>query len=290
MTASATTTRPTAITQPAAGASRAERRSESGGETVSLRAETISQRAAAMSSAITVAGMIATPLLPQGGRGRRLLSSVVVGGMFVTSTANAARRWGPRRAGVAAAATAVATGVVERIGTRTGLPFGRYGYSAALQPQIAHVPVIVPLAWFGMGLPAREAASAALGTARTAPARIALGSVAMTAWDLFLDPQMVGEGYWAWVRRGVYRGIPVSNYVGWFLTGLGIMAMFEAVLPPKERTLADPALVGEYGFMSVMQTLGFARYFRDPLVAAVGGSAMLPIAGVAVARLVGSRR
>ena len=54
--------------------------------------------------------------------------------------------------------------------------------------------------------------------------RIALGSAALTAWDLFLDPQMVGEGYWVWARRGLYRGIPLGNFVGWFLTGLGVMA------------------------------------------------------------------
>jgi putative membrane protein len=33
--------------------------------------------------------------------------------------------------------------------------------------------------------------------------------------------------------------------------------------------------------MAVMQTLGFARYFRDPVVAVVGGAAMLPIATAA---------
>ncbi|MFK8023842.1 MAG: hypothetical protein AB8G26_07750, partial [Ilumatobacter sp.] len=71
-------------------------------------------RVALGSSAITVAGMIATPLLAQRGRGRRILSSVVVGGMFATSTANAVKRWGIGRAGAAAAVTAVATGVIER--------------------------------------------------------------------------------------------------------------------------------------------------------------------------------
>ncbi len=235
-------------------------------------------RVAAVSSAVTVSGMVATPLLPQGGLGRRLLSTEVDGGVNATTTANA-----------------------QRVGTRTGMPFGRYAYTEALRPQVAHVPVIVPLAWFGMGLPAREAATAALGGQSTAASRIALGSVAMTAWDLFLDPQMVGEGYWRWARRGVYRGIPLSNYAGWLLTGVGIMALFEALLPSTTRSVADgqferhaPSgdvrLVGEYGYMSVMQTLGFARYFRDPLVAAVGGAAMLPISAAAVRGLVAGRR
>lgn len=247
--------------------------------------QTWSDRVAMISGVTTIAGMIATPLLPQQGRGRKILSSVVVTGIFATSTANAVRRWGATRAGGAAAVTAVTTGVVERVGSKTGLPFGQYGYTGALQPQIAQVPVIVPLAWFGMGLPSREAAHAALGNRSTPATRIVLGSAAMTAWDLFLDPQMVGEGYWAWVRRGAYRGIPLSNFAGWFLTGLGIMALFEVVLPPERRD-PDARLVGEYGYMSVMQTLGFAKYFRDPVVALVGGAGMLPIAAAAAKNVI----
>ena len=266
--------------------------------------------AEAVAGVTTVAAMIATPLLPQRGLARKVLSSVVVSGLFVSTTANAARTWGVARASGAAATTAVATAVVERVGTKTGLPFGRYAYTGALQPQVAHVPVIVPLAWFAMALPAREVAHNALGEQSTTVSRIALGSAAMTAWDLFLDPQMVGEGYWAWARRGVYRGIPLSNFVGWFLTGLGVMAMLEAWLPRNnaddaqtndaqandaqadeartsssaQKAAADPHLVGTYTYMSVMETVGFARYFRDPVVAAVGGAAMLPIAATALSR------
>ena len=61
------------------------------------------------------------------------------------------------------------------------------------------------------------------------------------------------------------------------------MALLEALLPPKEYD-ADGPLVGTYAYMSVMETLGFAKYFRDPLVAVIGGLGMLPIAGVAVMR------
>jgi len=243
---------------------------------------------AAAAGVVTVAGMIATPLLPQGGRARRILSNVVVVGSFATTTANAVRRWGGRRAGTAATATAIGTTAVERIGTATGFPFGSYSYTSALRPQVAHVPAIVPLAWFALGLPAREAAHAALGDRSTPTSRIALGSAALTAWDLFLDPQMVGEGYWRWMKHGSYRGIPVTNYLGWFVTGLGVMALLETVLPPAEKARdADGALVGEYAYMGVMETIGFAKYFRDPVVAVVGGLGMLPIAAAAVSRKLG---
>lgn len=251
----------------------------------------VAEWAAVAAGVTTVAGMIATPLVPQGGRARRVLSTVVVVGSFTTTAANAVRHWSGPRAGVAAAATAVGTTAVERIGTETGLPFGRYAYTTALQPQVAHVPAIVPLAWFAVGLPARESAHAALGSRSTPAARIVLGSAALTAWDLFLDPQMVGEGYWTWAKRGAYRGIPFTNYVGWFVTGLGVMALLEAVLPPAELAGdADGALVGEYAYMGVMETIGFAKYFRDPVVAVVGGLGMLPIAAAAVAGKLGVAR
>ena len=67
------------------------------------------------------------------------------------------------------------------------------------------------------------------------------------------------------------------------------MALLEAALPPApDSTDADGALVGEYAYMGVMETIGFARYFRDPVVAVVGGAGMLPIAAAAVARKLGA--
>lgn len=237
----------------------------------------------AVPAAITLAGMVATPLAARGGRVRRVLSSVVVTGLFTATAAAAARRWGTPRTVAAAATVAAGTAAVEHLGTTTGFPFGRYAYTGALRPQVAGVPAIVPLAWFAMAVPAREAAHAALGDRSSALGRVALGAAALTAWDLFLDPQMVGEGYWRWVRQGRYRGIPVSNFVGWFATSLAVMAVLEVVLRADEEP--DRALVAEYATMAGMETVGFAAFFRDRLVAAVGGAAMLPIAGAATRRL-----
>ena len=110
-----------------------------------------------------------------------------------------------------------------------------------------------------------------------------LGAACLTAWDLFLDPQMTADGYWRWARPGRYRGIPVTNYVGWFATGLGVMVLLEVVLPPQAEP--DGMAVGTYAWMAVMQALGFAVFFRDPAVALVGGAAMLPVALVAARRV-----
>ena len=205
-------------------------------------------RSGALTGAVTLAAMIATPLAPRGGRLRRWLSSVVVSGLCATTASATARRWGGPRTAAAAVTVSGATALVERIGTATGVPFGRYHYTAALRPQVGGVPAIVPLAWFAMAVPAREAAHAALGARSNRTTRVLLGAIALTAWDLFLDPQMVGEGYWRWARRGRYRGIPLSNFAGWLLTSLGVMASLEVFLPvdagPVDAGLVGAGLVG----------------------------------------------
>ncbi len=62
------------------------------------------------------------------------------------------------------------------------------------------------------------------------------------------------------------------------------MAVLEVAVPPRRP---DPVLVGEYAAMGVMETLGFAAFFRDRVVALVGGVGMLPLA---VAGVVGLRK
>jgi uncharacterized membrane protein len=239
------------------------------------RAMRRSEHVAAIGFAAHAAALIGTPLRPQG---RRVaLASVVVTGLATSTGALAVRRWGPVRTALAAVAVGSATWFVERVGTRTGRPFGAYDYTDKLQPQIDGVPAVVPFAWFAMAIPAREAA-----VALDRRWRIPLGAALLTGWDLFLDPQMVGEGYWKWKRGGRYRTIPLSNYLGWFATSLVIMTMLDVLLPPGEQ--ADLALVGEYAWMNGMETLGFAAFFDDPLVAAVGGAATVPAATVALLR------
>ena len=50
--------------------------------------------------------------------------------------------------------------------------------------------------------------------------RIALTTVGMVGWDLYLDPQMVSDGQWSWCNGGGLPGIeqiPLTNYLGWIV-------------------------------------------------------------------------
>ncbi|GAA2909820.1 hypothetical protein GCM10010517_76270 [Streptosporangium fragile] len=218
--------------------------------------------------AAMVAAQIASGLHPR----PVALTSVVVLLLAASALAFAAAAHTPGRA-AAALAAAVATGyAAEWAGIRTGIPFGDYHYTDVLRPQLGGVPVIVALAWGGMGLAAHAAAAAA--APRSRPARVALGALALTAWDLFLDPQMLRLGLWVWHDPGPYRGVPLGNFAGWIVVSLLVMALIE-------RIVADPAarsagLVAIYTVMAVMETAGFAAVFDppDPLVATAGGLCM----------------
>lgn len=192
--------------------------------------------------------------------------------LAVTAVAFAADAWGPARA-VAAFGAAVMTGyAAEVIGVRTGFPFGAYRYSDVLWPQVAGVPVVVALAWGGMGLAAYAVAAAVVPAGGWA--RVCAGAGALTAWDLFLDPQMVRLGLWTWAEDGFYRHIPLTNYAGWLLVSALVMLLVGRVA--GDAGSGRRGLLALYTVMAVMETIAFAAVFHPPdlLVAAAGGITM----------------
>ncbi|MGP3934109.1 carotenoid biosynthesis protein [Nonomuraea sp. KM88] len=194
------------------------------------------------------------------------------------AVAFAADTWGTARA-VAAFGAAVLTGYAAEVaGVLTGFPFGVYRYNDVLWPQVGGVPVVVALAWGGMGLAAYAVAAAVAPAGRWA--RAAAGAGALTAWDLFLDPQMVRLGMWTWAEGGAYRGIPLSNFAGWLLVSALVMLAVGRVCGD-----AGPGrgLLVLYTVMAVMETVAFAAVFEpaDPLVAAAGGITMGVFAALA---------
>ncbi|MFI9592776.1 carotenoid biosynthesis protein [Nonomuraea sp. NPDC052265] len=199
------------------------------------------------------------------------LTGVIVVLLATCAVAFAADTWGAARAAAAFAAAALTGYAAELAGLLTGFPFGSYSYSQALWPQVAGVPVVVVLAWGGMGLAAYAVAVAVVPSGGVA--RVCAGAGALTAWDLFLDPQMVRLGMWTWAREGFYRGVPLSNFAGWLLVSALVMV---AVGRIAGATAPARGLLALYTVMAVMETVGFAAVFEppDPLVAAAGGITM----------------
>ncbi len=125
----------------------------------------------------------------------------------------------------------------ELIGTGTGWPFGNYAYTSFLGYKVlGHVPYTVPLSWFYMGFASYLLAGVLME--RFSPGRhmlwrVALGSWLLMVWDLVLDPAMAHESlmvqFWVWDETGPYFGMPIKNFVGWWVTGLVFMLVSRLV-------------------------------------------------------------
>jgi putative membrane protein len=230
--------------------------------------------------AATVLAQIAYPLT--GGDVRNGLTIATVLLWTATSLSHAALTRGRAFAGGLLVVSAGIGFAAEVIGTATGVPFGSYSYTGGLGPQWAGVPVIIPLAWVMMAYPAWL-------VGRLLGRPVLYGAGALAAWDLFLDPQMVGAGHWAFTGGGPrLNGIPLTNTAGWLLVALVIMTVIER-LPGGAQPADDRLPYALYLWTYASSVLAAAAFFHRPGVAVVGGIAMgLP--AVALVRVLRERR
>jgi putative membrane protein len=218
------------------------------------------------------------------GRARAACTVLTVLLGYALSVTHALLSRGPRAALALVALVTVGGFGVEAVGVATGFPFGVYDYSGQLGPKLLGVPLIIPLAWTWMAWPAWLAAGRLVtGTA----ARVAVAAVGLAAWDLFLDPQMVAEGYWTWqsptpALPGV-PGIPVGNYLGWLGFALLIMAALARAVPPAEAD--DTPMLALYLWTYASSVLAHAVFLDLPASAAWGGLGMGAVAVPLAVRL-----
>jgi putative membrane protein len=177
--------------------------------------------------ALLVALQIGYPLTAGDTRAGLVVVTVVVG--CAVSLTHALLTRGVRAAGALLLVAAVGGWVVEALGVHTGVPFGRYAYTGALGPRLLGVPLVIPLAWLWMAWPAWLVA---VRLTRRGGWRVLLAGWALASWDLFLDPQMVDQGYWRWAHPSPgIGGAPLTNYAGWLVVAVAMMAALAVLLP-----------------------------------------------------------
>jgi uncharacterized membrane protein len=221
---------------------------------------------------VLVLTQICYPLTHGGLRAGLTVLTVVLG--YLLSVSHALLTRGPRTAAGLVAIATLGGFAVEAVGVATGFPFGTYDYSGRLGPRLLGVPLIIPLAWTWMAWPAWLAATR---LARSRAARIALAAVGLAAWDLFLDPQMVAEGYWTWhdptpALPGV-DGIPIGNYLGWLGFAVLLMAAL-SLLPGADRPGPDAPIIALWFWTYASSVLAHAVFLGLPASAAWGGVIM----------------
>ncbi len=194
----------------------------------------------------------------------------------------------------------------ELLGTSTQLPFGEYAYTTILGYRILNlVPFPIPISWFYM-IVGSLAITGRLLTARDDNATkwkwAFVGGIILVAWDVSMDPAMVKTMHWIWgdgdlfTQRGlpepivafftkdVFYGMPLSNWFGWYLTGILISRLVLVFAPPTlfatriSNTALPIVLYAVNGIMPV------ALCVRDNMMwaAVLGTMAMLVPVALAV--------
>jgi uncharacterized membrane protein len=174
----------------------------------------------------------------------------------------------------------------ESIGVASGKIYGEYHYTASLGPKfLGLIPYIIPLAWFMMIYPALIMAQKLVRSSHPRGWKTlfvaATGGLMLTAWDLVMDPVMVSAGHWIWdgpASSRLYFGIPIENFLGWWVTAAAIFLVFFFV----SKNLQTSSSRADVGLPVLMYaTIGgstiFSAYLSGlPGPALVGLMAMLP--------------
>jgi putative membrane protein len=174
----------------------------------------------------------------------------------------------------------------ELAGTSTGFPFGAYGYTTRLGYLIGGlVPFNIPTSWFYM-LVASLAICGRLLAAKDDNASkwwwSFVAAFVLTAWDVSMDPAMVKTAHWLWrlpdlstahpiaqfVGSDFFFGMPITNWLGWLLTGILVSRAMLQLVPPSVWARA----VSPHNFPLVLYAvnglLPIAICFRQDMVLA----------------------
>lgn len=184
------------------------------------------------------------------------------------------------------AITYVISNAYENLSIATGFPFGHYNYTHQGTAFLFQVPFTIGLAYFGYGYLAWFVASAILGRGDRLT-RTWLGVIVqpltaafvMVMWDLVMDPLNSTIAHsWIWHDGGGYNGVPLTNYLGWYLTVWTVYQVFAVVLHRRPRTVREredaigframPVLL--YAATALTFAFGFAFTPNSTIVDATG--------------------
>ncbi|MDB4966284.1 MAG: hypothetical protein JWN44_1973 [Myxococcales bacterium] len=183
--------------------------------------------------------------LPQAMAGAMLALSLLLFGLL-----HGGATYGPRGIVWFMAICLGVSNLFENLSILSGFPFGWYHYSDAMGPRLFLVPLLIGPAYFGVGYLSWTLARAILGdesgrlNGTLAFATPVIASFIMVSWDLTIDPMMSTiTGNWIWHHGGNYFGVPLVNFLGWYLT---VYVFFQLFALYVRRTRPTPRQLPGY--------------------------------------------
>lgn len=142
--------------------------------------------------------------------------------------------------------------VLEEIGVHTGIIFGRYYFTPLMGPKQDVIPIAIFCGWVtliymtwvvtnllidGSPIPTRHTPSMIIF-------RALVGALVITTIDISADPIGVANGWWVWLDGGAFYGVPIQNYVGWFIVAFLNNLVIGYQLRRNQAPSLDTASVG----------------------------------------------
>ncbi|UYB39067.1 carotenoid biosynthesis protein [Streptomyces sp. Je 1-4] len=166
--------------------------------------------------------------------------------LIVFGAVHGTKRYGWRAVVAFAVITLVVSNIMENLSIITGFPFGHYHYTDGLGAKLFLVPLLIGPAYIAVGY-----LSWVMGTVLIGPVRRgsrlfntvavpAVASFAMVFWDICMDPGMATvQQNWIWEEGGGFFGVPLVNYLGWFLTVYLFFQLFALFLRHRGEATVD---------------------------------------------------
>jgi len=112
----------------------------------------------------------------------------------------------------------------EFFAIKTGFPYGHFSYSNSIGFLLFNtVPLFVGFAWAPITIGTLFIAQK-MTTSRTIAFLLAL--IFTVAVDFVLDPGAVASGYWQYSGQAFLYGVPLTNFLGWIISGaIGLLIL-----------------------------------------------------------------
>ncbi|UPW02322.1 carotenoid biosynthesis protein [Halorussus gelatinilyticus] len=131
-----------------------------------------------------------------------------------------------RKAGLGLLAVTAYSYFIEYVGVHYGVPYGEFSYELQLGPMVGGVPIGLPVFFLPLVVNGYLLVLLLLPRASRVERTLAALAVVLVV-DLVLDPAAVGLGFWTYDGGGFYYGVPLSNFLGWILSGLVAVSIVE---------------------------------------------------------------
>jgi putative membrane protein len=130
----------------------------------------------------------------------------------------------------------------EFIGVHSGWLFGNYSYGETLGVKWFNIPLMIGVNWFlliySTGVSMRRS------RIRNSFIRIIIGALILLVLDMLIEPIAIHFDYWHWAGNG----IPVKNYVCWFLLSAVLLFIFEQFKFKQQGIVAPVLLIMQFVF------------------------------------------